>query len=181
MDAKERIIMNEACSLIIRMDRRIKFVGMVDHNGKLLIGQSRRFLPSNMIDKSTDNAKSSIHIRNSKIDDLVEVFFRSKNMYLFYSDYLLWVLGNCIVHLQDQEDEFNSPSIAETISDNVLPYFEISGGNKNSVRLAVTPVNLNADTFLCIYFEPPYSIGNSANKSEEAFKGLLNRINANIL
>jgi len=60
MDAKERTVMKEACSLIIRMDRRIKFVGIVDHNGKLQIGLSRSVPLSNIDDKATDTAKSSM-------------------------------------------------------------------------------------------------------------------------
>jgi hypothetical protein len=39
IDAKERKVLNEAFSLIIGMDWRIKFVGMVDQNGKLVAGQ----------------------------------------------------------------------------------------------------------------------------------------------
>ena len=100
-------------------------------------------------------------------------------MYLFYSDYLLWVIGKCIVHLEDLENKFDS-HVTESINE-TSPYFEISGYNNDDVRLAVTPLNVSTETFLCIYFEPAYDIRNSVNDSEEGFKGLLNRINSNLL
>ncbi len=169
INAKERLVLNEVFSLIIRMDWRIKFVGMVVQNGKLIAGQTRRILFS-MTDKPTDTARNTTHIYNSKIDDQIEIFFRCKNMYLFYSNYLMWVIESCTVHLEDHE------SINET-----SPYFEISGYNNDEVKLAVTPLNISTETFLCIYFEPAYNIRNADNDSEEGFEGLLNRINSNVL
>jgi hypothetical protein len=154
----------------IRMDWRIKFVGVVDQNGTLHVGRSKSIPISNGTDKSAEIARNPSHITNSKIDDLVEIFFKYKNMYLFYSDYLLWVIGNCTVH---NENKFVSGSI-----DEASPYFEISGCNNDNVKLAVTPLNVSMETFLCIYFEPGYNIKNSVNDSEEGLKGLLNRINS---
>lgn len=180
IDARERIVLNEAFSLIIRMDWRIKFVGMVDQNGKLLAGQSRSIPLSNMADRPADTARNQAHVTNSKIDDLVEIFYKYKNMYLFYSDYLLWVIGKCIVHVEDHENRFDS-HVTGSINE-ASPYFEISGcTDDDGVRLVVTPLNVSMEAFLCIYFEPAYNIGNSVNDSEEGFKGLLYRINSNIL
>ena len=180
VDAKERIVLNEAFSLIIGMDWRIKFVGMVDQNGKLLVGQSRTIPFGNITDKPVDTARNPTYIANSKIDDLVEIFYKYKNMYLFYSDYLLWVIGKCIVYLEDHENR--SDSHVNGRVGEASPYFEISGcTDDDGVRLVVTPLNISVEAFLCIYFEPAYNIGNSVNDSEEGFKGLLNRINSNIL
>ncbi|MGA7370823.1 MAG: hypothetical protein WBX01_17005 [Nitrososphaeraceae archaeon] len=52
--------MNHACKSVIRIDQQIKFVCIVDENAKLLVGQ-----------------------------DLIEIHFKDRNVYLFYSDYLL--------------------------------------------------------------------------------------------
>jgi len=179
VETKERMVLNETFSLIIRMDWRIKFVGMVDQNGKLLAGQSRDIPFSNMADRPADTARIPRYMTNSKIDDLVEIFYKYKNMYLFYSDYLLWVIGKCIVHLEDHENRFDS-NVTGSINE-ASPFFEISGCTNNSVRLVVTPLNVSMETFLCIYFEPAYNIRNSVNDSEEGFKELLNKINSNIL
>ena len=70
IDAKERKVLNGAFSMIIGMDWRIMFVGMVDQNGKLLAGQSRSIPFSNMADNLIDTARMPLHIANSKINDL---------------------------------------------------------------------------------------------------------------
>lgn len=60
IDIQERLRMNHACKSVIRIDQQIKFVCIVDENAKLLVGQ-----------------------------DLIEIHFKDRNVYLFYSDYLL--------------------------------------------------------------------------------------------
>lgn len=178
IDAKERKVLNEMFSLIIGMDWRVKFVGMVDQNGKLLAGQCRSISFSNTADNPTDTARTLTHIDNSKLDDLVEILYKYRNTYLFYSDYLLWVIGECIVHLEDHKNKFGS-HVTGSINES-SPYFEISRCSDNSIRLVITPLNVSIETFLCIYFEPAFNIRDSLNNSE-GFKGLLNRINSNIL
>ena len=134
INAKERTVLNEIFSLIIRMDWRIKFVVMVNQNGKLIAGQTRRIPFSSMTDKPTDTARNTTHIYNSKIDDQIEIFFRCKNMYLFYFDYLMWVIGSCTVHLEELENKLYS-SIPESINE-TSPYFEISGYNNDEVKFS---------------------------------------------
>ena len=178
VDARERKVLNEAFSSIIRMDWRVNFVCMVDQNGKLLVGRSKSIPFGNMVDNPTDTARNLTRITNSNIDDLVEIFYKCKNIYLFYSDYLLWVIGKCRVHLEDHEGRFDSHATGSI--DEVSPYFEISGcTDDDGVRLVVTHPNVSMESFLCIYFEPAYNIRNSVNDS--GFEGLLKRINCNIL
>ncbi|HXW12664.1 MAG TPA: hypothetical protein VD694_07880 [Nitrososphaeraceae archaeon] len=43
MGTKERKVLNRELSVILRMDWSIKFVGMVDRNGKLLVGEAKIF------------------------------------------------------------------------------------------------------------------------------------------
>ena len=151
---------------------------MVDRNGKLLVGRSKDISFTYLNYRHTDITRTSTHIVNSKMDDLVEIFLSSKNMYLFYSDYLLWVIGNCLAHLNNHKSKFGS-NVRIDINE-ILSYFEISGCNNGDVKLVITPLNIIRKTFLCIYFEPAYSIRNS-NTSEEGLKGLLKRISSNIL
>ena len=140
IDAKERKVLNEMFSLIIGMDWRVKFVGMVDQNGKLLAGRTRNISFSNTTDNPTDNptdtARTLTHIDNSKINDLVEIFYKYRNMYLFYSDYLLWVIGKCIVHLEDHKNKFASHvryhaqfGFGDPVTDVILKY--IANGTTN--------------------------------------------------
>ena len=179
MNAKERTIMNQTCSSIIGTDWRIKFVGIVDQNGKLLIGK-RRGNPSNKITDKIINTTNSV--ANSKVDDLFEVYFKCKNMYLFYSDYLLWVIEKCRIRQDDLEHKYDFPYIAQSFTEDSVPtYFEVSGCNKDNVKLAVTPLNICMHRFLCIYFEPAYSINDSINDTRKGFERLLNKIIINIL
>ena len=103
MGTKERKVLNRELSVVLRMDWRIKFVGMVDRNGKLLVGRSKDIPLTYLNCRHTDITRTSTYIVNSKIDDLVEIHYKYKSMYLFYSDYLKWVIGNCIAHLGNQE------------------------------------------------------------------------------
>jgi hypothetical protein len=167
MRTRERQVLNRALSSIIKMDWRIKFVGMVDRNGKLLVGRSKGIPFCYVNHKHADITRTSTHMINSKVDDLIEIIFRYKNMYLFYSDYLLWVVGNCIAHLNNYEIKYRS-------------YFEILGCSNGDVKLAVAPLNVIRKTFLCIYFEPAYSTRNP-NVSEEGLEELLNKISSSIL
>ncbi|MGC1131287.1 MAG: hypothetical protein WA941_00585 [Nitrososphaeraceae archaeon] len=124
--------MNQKCAALVRLDWHIKFVCILDQNGKLPVGQSRvvRSTNSSDGDKSTN---SSTHISIIETDKQTEVFLKS--MYSFYSSYLFWVIRNCIAHPEDQEKKPDS-----LISGIVNPpyYFEISGCNKDNIKLAVT-------------------------------------------
>jgi hypothetical protein len=173
MDAKQRLLMNQTCSSVINMDRHIKFVCIVDQNGKLLVGQIRNSQSNNVDDKTTYTTKNSVHTTNSKMDDLLEVRLKYKNMHLFYSDYLTWVIKSCKVHLDDggNKNKCNLPQ--NTIQD--MPYFEISGYSNNNGKLVATPLDGNLRTFLCIYFEPAYGIRNSVNGAKEEFESLLRK------
>lgn len=107
-DVLERLHMNNLCSSVIQIDRRIKFVCIVDENAKLLAGLSRPTpTSSNGLDPSETN-RSPIHSDKSKIDDLIEIHFKYGNMYLFYTDYLLWVMRSCTSHLHDTKNKDNS-------------------------------------------------------------------------
>ena len=98
---------------------------MVDQNGKLLAGQSRDIPFTKMDEIPSDTTSNPIHIANSKTDDLPDIFHKHKNMYLFYSDYFLWVIGKCIVNLEDLENRFYSMSRAESGKHNhILRYLD---------------------------------------------------------
>src|SRR5262245_19945436 len=135
MDMIEREVTNQLCYSIVRMDRHIKFVCILDQTGRLLVGQDRNIPSSSTNKRDKETISSSPYIfsdvtnLDSKIDELVELFLKHKNMYLFYYDYLLWILENCMLHLKDSQNK-NNPDISQSIAENkVSTYFEISGYN----------------------------------------------------
>ncbi|MGE5662416.1 MAG: hypothetical protein ACM3X1_09250 [Ignavibacteriales bacterium] len=73
MGTKERKVLNRELSVILRMDWRIKFVGMVDLNGKLLVGRSKDIPLAYPNCRHTDITRTSTYIVNYKIDELVEI------------------------------------------------------------------------------------------------------------
>ena len=167
------------------MDRHIKFVCIVDQTGKLLVGQGSN-IPISSTDDNHKNTISSPYILSdftkldSRIDELVKLFLKNKNMYLFYHDYLLWIIENCTLHLKNSQNKNNS-DISSIVENKVPTYFEISGyDNEDDVKLAITPINESKYRFLCIYFEPAYRIRNSFNGAKEAFENLLNNISTNL-
>jgi hypothetical protein len=179
MDSREREVMNQTCSSIVRMDWHIKFVCILDQNGKLLVGHGRNIpsISTNDSDKNTIYSSNNLSdIINSKIVELVESYLKYNNMYLFYSDYLLWNIGNCMLHINNGQNNDNSDISQSKVENKTLPYFEISGYYNDDVRLAVTPINNSKYRFLCIYFEPAYRIRNSFDGTKEAFENLLGSV-----
>jgi len=180
MNTKERTIMNQECSSIVRMDKRIKFVGITDRNAKLLVGKSRDILSSNMIgegvETNTNTIKSSSYLISSRVDNLFGVNFKNSNLRLFYSDYLLWTIRKCGVS-SDYGKNNTDLYIFKGVGENKeLAYFQVSGFTRDSVKLAVTPLDLRMRKFICIYFEPAYKIRNSVNGIDEMFEELLSKI-----
>lgn len=171
MDSK-RVVMNQACSSIIILDWHIKFACILDRNEKLLVGQSRNIQLISTSDRNAIYTPNNLPNTNLKINEVVELF-KHKNMYLFYSDYLLWVIESCKLHLKDSQNKNNSNKTQCIIGNNALSYFEVSGYNNDDVKLAVTTINDNKYRFLCIYFELAYRIRNSFNGAREVFENLL--------
>lgn len=176
MDIQERLRINHVCESVIRIDQQIKFVCIVDENAKLLVGQGRPI--STNIDTLTtsETNDSSTHTNKSKIDDLVEIHFKYRNICLFYSDYLLWVIRSCTGHLGDtkNKDYFSITHITNKFETST--FFELSGFYSDTVKLVVAPLNTRMRTFLCIYFEPSYSIKSSVEDASKRFKILLRKI-----
>lgn len=180
MNTKERTIMNQECSSIVRMDKRIKFVGITDRNAKLLVGKSRDILSSNIIGEGVETnintIKSSSYMISSRVDNLFGVNFKNSNLRLFFSDYLLWTIRKCGVS-SDYGKNNTDLYIFKGVGENKeLAYFQVSGFTRDSVNLAVTPLDLRMRKFICIYFEPAYKIRNSVNGIDEIFEGLLSKI-----
>lgn len=180
MNTKERTIMNQECSSIVRMDKRIKFVGITDRNAKLLVGKSRDILSSNIIGEGVETnintIKSSSYMISSRVDNLFGVNFKNSNLRLFFSDYLLWTIRKCGVssdYGKNNTDLYMFKGVGENKE---LAYFQVSGFTRDSVNLAVTPLDLRMRKFICIYFEPAYKIRNSVNGIDEMFEELLSKI-----
>jgi hypothetical protein len=168
--------MNHACDSVLRTDKQIKFVCIVDENAKLLVGQSRP-IPTDINSLKTSRpTECSPDSNKSKINDLIEIHFKYRNTYLFYSEYLLWVIKSCRGHLDDtkHKDCFSNTHITNKFEPST--FFELSGFDGNNVKLVVTPLTLSTRTFLCIYFEPSYKIKSSVEDANKSFKILLRKI-----
>jgi hypothetical protein len=166
-----RLHMNHICESVIRIDPQIKFVCIVDENAKLLVGQDRP-VPTNVNSiKTNETTDGSSHLTKSDVHDLVEIQFKYRNIHLFYSEYLLWVIKKCIGHLDDTK---NNDNVGIT---HITNFFELSGFDGKSVKLAVTSLDSKIRTFLCIYFEPTYLIKSSGTDGYKRFKCLLQTIN----
>jgi hypothetical protein len=169
--------MNHICESIIRIDEQIKFVCIVDENAKLLIGQDRS-TPSNINSiKSSETTDDSSHLTETKLDDPVEIQFKHRNVRLFYSEYLLWVIKSCTGHQDDTKNKDNFGVTQITNKFKTSTFFELSGIDGNSVKLAVTSLDNKMGRFLCIYFEPSYAIKSCGRGGYKKFKSLLRKIN----
>ena len=179
IDMQMRLHMNRACESVMRIDERIKFVCIVDENAKLLVGQGRPIPTNTNTIKTSETTDSSSISNKTKIDEPVEICFKFRNIYLFYSEYLLWLIQSCAGHL-DLDGTKNKDNFSITHFTNKFEtsnFFELSGFDSDNVKLAVTPLNIRTRTFLCIYFEPSYSIKSSVADVDNRFKIMLRKIN----
>jgi hypothetical protein len=152
-------------------------VCVVDENAKLLVGQDRS-IPSNINSiKSSETPDDSSHLTETKVDDLMEIQFKYRNIHLFYSEYLLWVIKSCTGHLDDTKNKDSLGIIHITNKLKTSTHFELSGFDGNSVKLVVTPIDNKMKTFLCIYFEPSYIFKSYGTNEYKRFKSLLRKIN----
>ncbi len=172
-----RLHMNHTCESVIRIDQQIKFVCIVDENAKLLVGQDRP-VPTNVNSiKTSETTDGSTHLTKTKVDDLVEIQFKYRNIHLFYSEYLLWVIKSCTGHLDDTKNKDNFGITHITNKFKTSTFFELSGFDGNSVKFVVTSLDNKMRTFLCIYFEPSYAIKSCGTYGYKKFKSLLRKIN----
>lgn len=171
------------------MDRHIKFVCIVDRNGKLLIGQSRFIQSNNMTDREndTDDVKSPTCIGDSRVGRTLGVDFKCGDMYCFYSDFLLWTIEKCCaLSNTNMNSNNNLLFVSRSITgDNALTYFQVSGCSKDNVILAITPLDnvlqdsyssVSPRAFLCVYFETAYKARNSVNSAKNGLEHLLSKI-----
>jgi hypothetical protein len=177
IDMQMRLHMNHMCASVIRIDPQIKFVCTVDENAKLLVGQDRP-VPTNVnLVKTSETTDGSSQLTKTKVDDLVEIQFKYRNVHLFYSEYLLWVIKTCTGHLHDSKNKDNFSITHITNKSKTSNFFELSGFDGNSVKLVVASLDNKIRTFLCIYFEPTYIINSSGTDGYKRFKNLLRKIN----
>ena len=172
-----RLHMNHACESVIRLDQLIKFVCVVDENAKLLLGKSRA-IPTHLNPLNTsETSKCPSPSNESKIDDLVETHLKYSNMYLFYLEYLSWVIKNCNGNPDGTKNKkcFSITHITNKFETST--FFELSGFDNDKVKLVVMPLNIRMRMFLCIYFAPSYGIKSSVADANIRFKILLRRIN----
>jgi hypothetical protein len=113
------------CLSILKTNKQIKFVSVVDGNCKLLVGRSRR----------------------SDISRACEYHYRLHG-YIFYLEYLIFAIDNF-----KRRPEFAISNKNSIHNSHTGLYFEITG-SKSDAMVAVTALNKSPDKFLCIYFEP---------------------------
>jgi hypothetical protein len=144
-------LLNQICSSILRINKQIKFVSVVNNNGKLLVGRSR----------STDN--KCIH------------GCYGLGGHIFYLEFLNFAINN---FKRGLEIAINKRSSIDNHDDKGL-YFEITGSN-NDAMLAVTTINKAQEKFLCEYFEPAAHDKVQTVYAVEEFNNLLGKIGYNL-
>jgi len=121
----EEEFLKKVCLNVFASAKRARFVGVVDHNGKLLLGKYRH---SSEKDSSTLLIKSSI----------------------FYSHYLI----PTIEKNRDVNNFRKSMSNDVSGKELEEPCFELLDlSNADTVKLIITPLTNRYDRYLCVYLE----------------------------
>ncbi|MGH9987332.1 MAG: hypothetical protein ACRD8W_25585 [Nitrososphaeraceae archaeon] len=150
---KERKVLNKMCISILKTNKQIKFVSVVDGNCKLLVGGSRR----------SDNKQAH------------EYHYGLRRGYIFYLEYLFFAINNF-----KRRPEFAISNKNSIHNSHTGLYFEITG-SKSDAMVAVTALNKSRDKFLCIYFEPVVQDQVHPVYALEEFNSLLVKICYNVL
>ena len=105
----------------------MKFAAVLDNNGKLIVGESRKGIQSSwLVELISDND-----------------YHRHDSSYLFHLDYLVPAI---------KKTEFRSPYSIKKEQQQGEIHFEIIV-IYNDVRLAIAQLNERKDKYLCIYVE----------------------------
>ena len=58
---EERAFLHELCNAVLAVDKNIRFAGVIDNEGKLLVGQYRKDIQSPLIKSATDSQTDSLN------------------------------------------------------------------------------------------------------------------------
>jgi hypothetical protein len=126
---EEREFLDETCLTALYASKHVTFAAVVDINGKLIVGKSR---------KRNRKAKLSILSNTHSISLVAAV---TPRCYTFYFDYLVKTIRRCYFKNKrlkgDEKEQAN---------------FEMIDVD-NNLKLAITPLTKAKDKYLCIYFE----------------------------
>ena len=115
------------CLTALFSNRFVKFAAVLDNNGKLIVGESRKGIQSSwLVELISDND-----------------YHRHDSSYLFHLDYLVPAI---------KKTEFRSPYSIKKEQQQGEIHFEIIV-IYNDVRLAIAQLNERKDKYLCIYVE----------------------------
>jgi len=140
---EERQFLHSLCAIALQVDTSIEFAGIVDSNGKLLVGKSKNIpcnFPSSKRCKNTDYAKS--------FNDHVRPFFKNNSL-----------STNNIKNITSLQ----SSSLIDNQS-----LFRLIHLNDN-IFLAYIPINEMSDRFLYIYFRTNDYLENVLLKLDSEF------------
>ena len=120
----EREFLNSLCAKALEIEDSIKFAAVINHEGKLIVGASMRFIIQQQ-DEVTDN-----------------YFFKS-NHNIFYP-----------ISLNDNYSSNSSINKENNLYSNLHDRsdFQLINIDKNTF-IALTPLTEEQDKYLCIYFE----------------------------
>src|SRR5919202_1210950 len=121
--------LDETCLAALCASKDVSFAAVVDINGKLIVGKSRK-----------KDRKTKLLILSDTIDISLVTTVTSR-CYTFYFDYLV----NAI-----RQSYFKNKSLREDEKEEAS--FEMMNID-NNLKLAITPLTKAKDKYLCIYFE----------------------------
>jgi hypothetical protein len=130
--------LKEICVSALYADKKVRFSGVVDSNGKLLAGEFR---------ESTSKKK----------EDATPIYIRPIS---FYSCLLTAGLENWETELRTTEADIPSSSNNSGLHFKVLEL--------DILKLAITPLTRRGEIFLCVYIEPSASSQEIISKISKA-------------
>jgi hypothetical protein len=135
----------EMCFIALDISKEVKFVAVIDSNGKLIAGNQCRnnhYINNNLAKTRLLQLSSSVTQDNGQ-NSISTSFCHYNANYLLYTNYLTTTLERIKNEMQQPDKNLGQESALR------IEIVQIHG----SLKIAITPLTANNDRYLCIFLE----------------------------
>lgn len=137
----ERDFLHEICVRALSVSKKVSFAGIVDSNGKLLLGHEKK-------NADTNRRRLLCYIGNYENKVVVSIYFK----------HLAPMLNEIVKkHFLDTKPNISTYDSRTSYIEDAIPVYEIDEfyvlDVASNIKLGFIPITETADKFLCVYLE----------------------------
>ncbi len=137
----ERDFLHEVCISALSVSKRVSFAGIVDSNGKLLLGHEKK-------NADTNRRRLLCYIGNYENKVIVSIYFKHLAPMLneIVNKHFFEMKSNATIYYSNAADREHTIRIYQINEFYVLDV-------ASNIKLGFIPITETADKFLCVYLE----------------------------